>query len=317
MNDIVKAIRGSKTFLICMHIDPDGDAIGSASAFASILKKTGKTYKIYSPSKMPDIYRFLKHMNEVVYELDGKEKFDVLVALDCGDIKRIGPEEKVRKLAKFIVNIDHHGDNTKFGDINYTRKSSSTGELIYDLTREMKYEIDKGAAEALYVAIITDTGRFKYDNTTEKTFRAAAELVRLGVDPHSISVKIYESRSREEIRILGRALDKIEISADGKISWIKITRKDMKETGAKPEDMNGIVDYIRSIKSVEVAFFLREQEDGSIKVNFRSKSKNIQKIAKKLGGGGHAMAAGAVIDGSIDEAADRILAVTKGLWTEL
>jgi len=317
MNDIVKAIHASKSFLICMHIDPDGDTIGSASAFASIVERTGKEFKIFSPNKIPDIYGFIKHMDKVSYEIGPSEHFDVLVAVDCGDIKRIGKEEKIRSLADIIVNIDHHKDNTGFGNVNYTRISSSTGELIYDLTKEMKFDIDKEMAEALYVAITTDTGRFKYDNTSAKTFEAAADLVKKGVDPHDISVKVYESRNMSEIRILGRALDKIETSPDGKIAWIKITGKDLSETGSRNEELNGIVDYLRSIKSVEVAYFLRELGGGKIKLNFRSKSKNVQKIAKEFNGGGHNMAAGAVIDGNIDEVADKVLAVTKGLWTEL
>ncbi len=317
MKKIVDVIKDSNNFLLCMHVDPDGDTFGSASAFACMLDILGKKFKLYCDGKIPKIYKSLKHYEDAVSVIPDGEKFDCIVALDCGDSKRIHDWENIKKLSDLIINIDHHGDNTMFGHINYVRKASSTGELMYYLSKELGIAINKDMATSLYTSIITDTGSFKYDNTTADVFVVVSELVKAGAQPNKIAIDVYESKTISEIRVLGRALNRIECEFDEKVVWVKLSKKDLEETGATNEEINGIVDYLRAIKGTEVAFLLREIDDGKIKINFRSNTKNIQKIAKKLGGGGHQKASGAVVDGTLRHVKNMVISTIKELWTEL
>ena len=315
MKDLAAAIKKYDDLLICMHVDPDGDTIGSACALSLILEGLKKKYIIYSPDPIPHIYRFIKNTDKTVKTLDDNKKYGAVIAVDCGDIKRIAGGAKIRGLGDVLINIDHHEDNTMFGDINHVKQGSSTGEIIYDLAQELKVKIDTDMANALYAAIITDTGSFRYNNTTAKVFETAAALTRCGVSPNEIANRLYDSRTMSEIKMLGRALEKIESFSDGSIALIALTQEDVAACGATPEEMRGIVDHIRSLKDVEIAIFMRETEKNRIKVNFRSKTFNIQQIAKALGGGGHKRASGVVLEGSLDEVKNKVIGTAKSIWT--
>lgn len=180
MNNIAGFLKKNKNFLICMHIDPDGDTIGSSCALSLILKKLKKNVRIYSNDLIPPKYNFLKCTDRIVSSIDENEKFDAIIALDCSDKKRISTSVEIKKHTDTIINIDHHLDNSLFGKINYVRKASSTGELIYKLAKKLKTKIDTDTADAIYTAIITDTGNFKYDNTTREVFQIASDLVSCG-----------------------------------------------------------------------------------------------------------------------------------------
>ncbi|MCX5749316.1 MAG: bifunctional oligoribonuclease/PAP phosphatase NrnA [Candidatus Saganbacteria bacterium] len=317
MKKIIEAINNHSNFLVCLHVDPDGDTIGSASALSSILKKLGKKVSIYSRDKIPEIYGFLKNIDQIKSSLVPEDRFDAVIAVDCGDIKRIAVGDKIRQHSDLLINIDHHEDNKKFGDLNLVKKCSSTGEIIYKIAKKMGVGLDPDIAAAIYAAIITDTGCFKYDNTNAKIFSIAKDLADNGADPHGIAFKIYESKTRSEIKILGFALEKMESTADGKISWIILTNEDIKKCGANSEEVSGIADHLRSLKDTDIAVFLKETESGTVKVNFRSKTKNVQRIAKEFGGGGHVRASGAVLKMEINKAKDSILETVKSLWTQL
>ena len=298
-----------------MHVDPDGDTIGSACALSLILEKLKKKYDIYSPDPIPQIYRFIKNSGNTITEPAAGKKYGAIIAVDCGDIKRIAGGSKIKEAGQMLINIDHHEDNTLFGDINHVKKGSSTGEIIYDLAAELKVKIDADIANALYAAIITDTGSFRYNNTTAKVFEIAAFLTKSGVSPNKIATRLYDSRTMSEIKMLGRALEKIESFCDGSIAVIALTHEDVAACGATPEEMRGIVDHIRSLKDVEIAIFMRETEKNRIKINFRSKTYDIQKIAKALGGGGHKRASGVVLEGSLDEVKNKVIGLSKSIWT--
>jgi len=317
MKKVIEALNRAKTFLICMHVDPDGDTIGSASALASVLAKLGKTSVIYSRDKVPDIYMFLKHMDKVKREIGREEKFDAVVTVDCGDIKRVAAGEEIRRHSGLLINIDHHPDNKKYGDINLVKKLSSTGEIIYGLIKQMKMKLDADISSAVYASIMTDTGCFKYDNTSAKVFSIARDLIRNGADPHDIAFRIYESKTRSEIKVLGLALQKMESTPDGRISWICLTMDDINKCGATSEEVSGIADHLRSLKDTDIAVFLRETEKGPVKINFRSKTRNVQKVARVFGGGGHRLASGAVVNLAIDEAREKVIDAVKSLWTQL
>ena len=315
MKDLVGAIKKYNDFLICMHVDPDGDTIGSACALSLILEKLQKQYKIYSPDSIPQIYSFIKNSQNTVKEPEPGKIYGAVIAVDCGDIRRIAGGAQIKELGRVLINIDHHEDNTLFGDINHVKKASSTGEIIYDLAGELDVKIDTDIANALYAAIITDTGSFRYNNTTAKVFEIARDLTKCGISPNEIANRLYDSRTMSEIKMLGRALEKIESFCDGSIAVIALTNDDVTACGATPEEMRGIVDHIRSLKDVEIAIFMRETEKNRIKINFRSKTFDIQKIAKALGGGGHKRASGVILEGSLDEVKNKVIGLSKSIWT--
>ncbi len=305
---IKKAIKGAKTALVVSHVDPDGDSIGSMIAMGMLLGKMGVSADLYSEDGIPRVYKFLHGSERVKTSLDFKQHFDLLIAVDASDIKRLGDKISPRKISKTIINIDHHPDNTKYGDINYATKSSSTAELIYKLAKYLKIKIDREMAENLYVALITDTGNYRYENTSIITFNMAGELLKAGVDTHEITTKIYDTKTIASIRIQAAALSTLEISPDRKAAWATVTQDMMDRVGAKGEDLVGLVDQIRSIEGVEVAILFRE-EPGKVKVNFRSKEKvNVSEIARRFGGGGHIRAAGAILQGDVKDAEKKVIA---------
>lgn len=316
MKELVQAIKGLDDFLICMHVDPDGDTIGSACALSLALQKLGKTSTIYSPDPVPAMYSFIKNSQNTLRspEKTGK-RFGAVIALDCADLKRIEAGHKIKDLGGTLINIDHHEDNTLFGDLNLVRNVSSTGEIVYDLIKELGVEVDEQIAQAVYVAMITDTGSFRFSNTSERVFAIAAELVKCGIDVSAIATSLYDSRSEGELRALAASLNRIERYCGGKIAVSYLSDREIASFGVVSQEMQGIVDYLRSIRDVEIAVFLRQTQDGRVKINFRSKTFDIQQIAKALGGGGHKRASGAVLDGPLDEAKKKAIGTIEAIWT--
>jgi phosphoesterase RecJ-like protein len=299
--EIKSALKNAKSAIIACHVDPDGDAIGSMLALGMVLEQLGLAVYYYSQDSVPKIYRFLAGSDKIKREITNFTHFDLAFVVDSSDISRIGDKIDLRQVASRIVNIDHHPDNTQFGDINCVKKSSCVGELIFDLAAALKIKVDKKMADCLYTSIITDTGNFRYDNTGVKTFLIAADLLRAGVNTHELTTRIYDNKSVQAVRIAGRALAGIKFSEDRQVGWSVVTEAMMEEVGARAEDVVGIVDAIRSIEGVEVAIFFRE-EKGKVKINFRAKERvNVSEIARRFGGGGHLKAAGAVASGPIGE----------------
>jgi phosphoesterase RecJ-like protein len=305
---IEKAVKGARSALLVSHVDPDGDSIGSMLAMGILLSQLGVECDFYSEDGVPRIYKFLPGADKVKNRLGPDRHYDLLLAMDSSDISRLGEKLDAREAARLIVNIDHHPDNTQYGDINYVERSSSTAELVYHLAGHMKIKISRALAENLYVALITDTGNYRYENTSVATFMMAADLLKAGVDTHDITTRIYDTKTIASIRIQAAALSDLEISPDRKAAWAAVTQEMMEQSGAKGEDLVGLVDQIRSIEGIEVAILFREDK-GDVKVNFRSKEKiNVSEIAKRFGGGGHIRAAGAILKDSMEGAKNRVVA---------
>jgi phosphoesterase RecJ-like protein len=294
---IKSALKSAKRILVASHTDPDGDSIGSTLSLGMVLEHMGLAVTMYCADSVPKIYRFLPGSEKIKRELSGQLHFDVCFIVDASDISRVGDKIDPRQLAASIINLDHHPDNTNFGDINYVLNSSSVAEEVFDLARYLKIRIDKKIADCLYAAMITDTGNFRYENTSVKTFLIAAELLKAGVNTHEITTKIYDTKSIPSIKISALALSHVQFSPDRKVAWTSVTEEMMKEAHAEGEDLIGIVDRLRSIEGVEVAVFFRIK-DREVKINFRSKEKiNVSEIARRFGGGGHTKAAGVVVKG--------------------
>lgn len=305
---IIEEIKRNKTFLIASHINPEGDAIGSALALAISLNNIGKKVTVFNQDPIPRNLQFLPMSEEIIHEIDRSLSFDVAFVLDCGDLDRVGKEiERIRKIRK-IINIDHHITNSRFGDVRLVdSQSSSTAELIYALLKDIPIKITYKIALNIYTAILTDTGAFCNSNTTEVAFHIASEMVRIGVNPSNVAEKIYQEMPVSRLRLLGLVLNTLDILDNGRIASVVATLSMLKKTGATPELTEDIVNYPRSILGVKVAVLFREVSKNYYKISFRSnKDADVADIAREFGGGGHPNASGGNIEGSLSEVQGKV-----------
>jgi phosphoesterase RecJ-like protein len=305
---VADAIRAHDRFLLTIHENPDGDALGSLLAMKLALDQLGKDVVMFlqGTTPLPKEYEFM-NLDELQRGAprDGDDR--IVVALDCASASRMGPDPAVLERAKLVVDIDHHHDNTRFGDVNaILPKASSTGEILYDLFRELGVKISPEIAEALYIALVTDTGRFQYTNTTPRTLRDAAELVEAGADVHHIFQFVYENVAFAKLKLVARALDNAKVYEGGRIIVSHLERTDFEAAGAEEPFSEGIIDYLRAVEGAEVAALIREppsQNGPTRRVSLRTRAEQIDvsAIARKSGGGGHRQAAGFSSEASVDE----------------
>ncbi len=307
---VAAALRDNERFLLVTHENPDGDALGSLLATGAALRSLGKDVVMFlgSSSDPPAELAFMG-LDGVVREFPADGTTRVLVALDCASEKRLGfPVERLERFP-LVLDVDHHHDNTRFGHVNLVvADASSTGEVVRDVLRELGVELTPQIAEALYVALVTDTGRFQYANTTPRALRLAAELVEAGVDVHRVFQGIYESVELAKLKLLARALDRAELLEDGRVVVSHLLRSDFDELGVGDEYAEGIIDYLRAVDGTEVAVLIREPPEPRVaprRVSLRSSSDevDVSAIARKRGGGGHRQAAGFSSEETIDEIA--------------
>jgi len=304
---LVKAILEARSFLIVIHINPDGDALGSALALSRVLKKMGREVTLLNNDPIPMMYRYLPGW-EAFSRTVPQTAPDVLILLDCGEVERTGFKELPGKL-KLVV--DHHLTKQNFGDIKWgLSDASSTGEMVFNLIRALDVPLDKDTALCLYTAIVTDTGGFRYSSTSPSSFRAAAELLEAGVDPWHVTKNLYESISSERMALMGKALNAMK--RNGEVAIISVTDSMYKETGTSAEDTESFANLARSIKGVEVAVFIRQIGPDSFKVSMRSKGRvNVAAIAEAMGGGGHHNAAGGLMKGRLDDVEKRVTTMVQ------
>ena len=295
--EIINKLKSAERVAIISHIYPDGDAVGSSLALYQALKKDGKSVDVFLCDGVPTIYSFLPNADQVKTKYEHGD-YDIAVVLDTGDIDRIGSCTSVINSAKFKINIDHHSTGISFGDINMVEPyASSTGEIIYRLIKMYGLDIDKEIAECLYVSIATDTGGFRFSNTTGITMQIAADLINCGIDVSDISRKIFDIYSLAKVKLMGEAINSLEIHKE-KVAVMCLTYNQIKKTEATSEDFDGIVNIARNINGIEVAVFIVEKEPDEIKVNLRSNSSlDVADLAKKFSGGGHKKAAGCKFSG--------------------
>jgi phosphoesterase RecJ-like protein len=307
---IGRALCDHQRFAVLSHVRPDGDALGSEIALTLSLQAMGKTVKTWNEDGMLEKYSFLPHADILVPPPAQPEDFDVAIALDTATQNRLGKAGEAVRSAKLWINIDHHPSNPKYGDLVYIDEHSpATGQILFELMKSEQMPMSRAIAENLFVAISTDTGSFQYPNTTARTFEIAAELIRTGVDVGQLSQSTYENYPRRRIELLRALLAKMRFDADGTIGSFSLDLKTASEIGAKPEDNEGLIDHIRAIHGVVVAIFFEELVDGKVRVSMRSKSEtaDVCAIAQKFGGGGHKLAAGARVRGTLAEVQERVL----------
>jgi bifunctional oligoribonuclease and PAP phosphatase NrnA len=320
MEPVLAALRGHERFLVTSHENPDGDALGSLLGAHLMLIGLGKdsVMVMSGPAPLPAEYRFLRLAERGLLREPPTDQTDrVLLAVDCANATRIADPTLLER-APVSINIDHHHDNTAFADVNLVvPESSSTGELLADIVRELGLPLTKEIAEALYVALVTDTGRFQYTNTTPKALRLAAELVEAGADVHKVFQGVYETVQFAKLKLLARALDRAQVFDGGRIVVSYLLRNDFADVGAEEPYSEGIIDYLRAVEGAELAALIREPpRDGSParKVSLRSSvdELDVSAVARTFGGGGHRQAAGFGTDLSIDEITKRIVADVTG-----
>jgi bifunctional oligoribonuclease and PAP phosphatase NrnA len=307
---VASALRSHERFAVTTHENPDGDALGSLLAMQLALRQLGKDslMVLATDAPLPGEYGFLR-LEELRRAWPDDLAERVLVAVDCAQENRMaGPE--ALELAQLVVDIDHHHDNTRFGGVNFVvADASSTGEVLRDVFGELGIELTPEIAEPLYVALVTDTGRFQYTNTTPKALRLAAELVEAGADVHRVFQGVYESVQFAKLKLLARALERAQIYEGGLIVVSYLVRTDFAEAGAVEPYSEGIIDYLRAVEGAELAVLIREPPRGdgpTRRISLRSSvdELDVSKIARASGGGGHRQAAGFSSEDSIDTITD-------------
>src|ERR687883_294397 len=304
---VADAIRAHERFTLTTHENPDGDALGSLLAAKLALDHLGKDAIMVLPgdAPLPGEYQFMP-LAELRRRWPDDVSERVLVALDCANESRIADPEVLGRVP-LTLDIDHHHDNTRFGDINLiVAGASSTGELLRDVFREVGVVLTPAIAEPLYIALVTDTGRFQYTNTTPKALRLAAELVEAGADVHRVFQGVYESVEFAKLKLLARALERAQLYEAGRLVVSSLLRSDFAELGVGEEYAEGIIDSLRAVDGAEMAATIREPPeppDAQRRISMRASSDelDVSTIARKRGGGGHRQAAGFSTDESVDE----------------
>jgi phosphoesterase RecJ-like protein len=299
LDQVVDALRSNDRFLLTTHEGPDGDALGSLLAMQGILQQLGKDSVMFLAAKefpLPVEYRFLP-LTDVFHEPPADVVDRVLVFLDCGNIDRM-PVSFLQREGAQVLNIDHHHDNTRFGTVNVVdTEASCTAQIVFEISKRLGIELTPGLASALYVGLITDTGRFMYENTDAAAHRMAAELIELGVDVDDTYRRLYERVPVEKLKLIARALEKVEIFDEGRLAVTYIDAGDYEATAAGEVLTEGIIDLVRALDGTSVAAVIRDKTDGgrsARKVSLRSADGaiDVSAIARQHGGGGHRRAAG-------------------------
>jgi phosphoesterase RecJ-like protein len=315
-DQVVEELRAADKLLLVTHENPDGDALGSLLGMYEALRGLGKDALMFMTereSRLPPEYRHMR-FNDVISEPPDDVDDRIVVFLDCGNIDRM-PVDFLQRPGLCVLNIDHHHDNTLFGTHNLVvAEASCTAEIVFQLAKELEAPITPAIANALYIGLVTDTGRFMYQNTTPASHRLAAELIEAGVEVHTVYRHLYESLPFGRLQLHARALARVERDADGKVIVTHLKREDFEETGSEETDSEGIIDYLRAVEGTAVAVLVRELiadgKAGMRKVSLRATDGrvDVSRIARVHGGGGHRQAAGFSTDLGLDELLERVRA---------
>lgn len=317
---LVEALRPGMTVALSTHVNADGDGCGSQAALARILAQRGVRAVIVNPTPWPESFRWLLGTDvEDRSSMGGAalREVDRLIVLDISDVKRLGAlASTVRALPQDALVIDHHlpGDEPPGGTMLSDTTACATGELIHDVAVATGATITVPIAEALYTALVTDTGGFRFGNTSPRCLVVAAALLQAGVDPEAMYARIYGSVPLGRVRLLRDVLDTLEVDLELGIAWVRVAADLLESHGATSEDLDGVVEHPRSIAGVRLALLFRDLGNGQVKVSFRSVAGvNVHRLAQGFGGGGHARAAGALVGGRLTDASDRVLREARRL----
>ena len=318
-SEIESLISSSHRIALIAHIMPDGDTLGSCLALGTVLKDMGKNVSIFCQDGFPDSLRFLKGI-ETIQKPDRRAAghYDLVIALDCSDIERLGDCRPILDECTNTVNIDHHISNKGYGKFNWVDPCvSATGELVYELIKSLLHgrKLPIPVAESLYTAISTDTGSFCYSNTTPRTHRIVADLLETGIDVSRISSLLYKNKKLKWVMLLSEVLNTLELHFNDRVAALTVTQAALMKVGADETFVDGLIDYAKDIEGVEIGLLFREVEPNKIKVGFRSKFEvDVSQLAQIFGGGGHKRAAGCMIDANLDQSKSLILKEIHSLF---
>ncbi len=319
MDTVIDRMSERQAFFLATHVNPDGDAIGSLISLGLGLRQQGKRVYMYNASPIPAVYRFLPGVKGVRQTVPSSSEWDAAIILDCGDIERVGEAVDFVHGLPMVINIDHHVTNTAFGQHRIVDTAAcSSAEIVYRLLKRMAVEIDQAIASSIYTGILTDTGSFRFANTNSAAYAISAEMVQCGVDPYTVAQHVYGTYSLGRIKLLNMALDSIEISANGKLSLMTLTKDMFAETDTNPEDVDGMINYAKRIEDVKVAALIMENTNGAahkrFHVSLRSDgSVDVAEIAASFGGGGHFNAAGFGVETSLKNLKKTIISIAEQL----
>jgi bifunctional oligoribonuclease and PAP phosphatase NrnA len=320
----IQALKNAKTLFITAHVGPDGDTLGSMLGLKHALEASFPSLIIHPviSGKMPDSFLFMPGINSVKdaeTATDLLSEYDVAMSVDCGSLERLGPAQVFFKNAKTTLNIDHHFSNDRFASINIIDvNAAASGEVVADLLHENNIPLTTDAATCLYVALLTDTGGFKYSSVTAKVFELAAKLTKAGANPENIYRHIYEAAPKAQVLLHTYAIQQAKFACDDSLSWTCITPALIEEFGALEEHVDGLVEQLRRMQPVKIAATLRENTLGVTRVSLRSDVQdiNVADICKRWGGGGHKMASGCTIPKALAEAEIELIQVLKDVLAQ-
>ena len=306
-------IKSSGKILLLSHMNPDGDTLGSMCAlYGMIYNRFKKKADMSILANIPYNYGFLPYINSAERYYDKSLVYDLAITIDVADLDRIPDTKILFCKAKCGINIDHHKTNPKFGDYQIINpNASSCGEVLYDYFKENNWEIDKNAAICLYTAIMTDTGNFRFDNTSANALRAAADLVDKGAEPNTLYKKCYETKTKNLVLFQNYCVNKAVFLNDNKIAYTTIYKKDLEKFSAGEDYTDGIAETLRAIETTEAAFTAKEVDTHLTKISMRSKNIDSAEICAKFGGGGHTFAAGCTIKAGMKESIEKVLKEIK------
>jgi phosphoesterase RecJ-like protein len=312
LDSIAAILREKQRFLVLSHFRPDGDAIGCALAMGLCLRELGKDVQVWNEDGLPARFEFLQESSLLSKPPTQPQSFDVVIVLDTAVRNRAGARclEKISPGALWI-NIDHHVSNDRLGDlVHIDTEAPAAGQILFELFSQCGLPLTEPMANALYAAISTDTGSFQYPNTTARTYEIASALVRLGVNVGAINQALYENSPRRRLELLRALLNVLRFTSCDRVASFALSMQKARELGTIPDDTEGLIDTIRSIEGVVVAAFFEEIEGGLVRLSLRSKDPRVDvcEICKEFGGGGHKLASGARVAGSLAEVQEKVLA---------
>ncbi|MCE9612113.1 MAG: bifunctional oligoribonuclease/PAP phosphatase NrnA [Chthoniobacter sp.] len=308
--EIAEILRTRQRFVVISHMRPDGDALGCTLAMALCLRQLGKEVTAWNEDGVPEKFCYLPCSNMVAVPPSEPRSFEVAIVLDNAVENRAGAARKAIAHADVWINIDHHHTNDRYGDLAYVDATApAAGQVLYELFRQCDLPLTYEMADNLFVAISTDTGSFQYPSTTARTYEIAADLIRLGVNVGDLSQKMYESYPRRRLELLRALLNVLQLTSHDRVASFALSAATTRALGVLPEDNEGLIDYIRAIEGVVVAAFFEEMGDGKIRISLRSKTPKIDvsKVCGQFGGGGHKLAAGARIAGTLADVQEKVL----------
>jgi phosphoesterase RecJ-like protein len=311
LEEIAAVLRDKQRFVVMSHVRPDGDALGCTLAMAHCLRQLGKDVTAWNDEGVLEKFRYLPGHELVTTPASEPQEFEVAIVLDTSVQDRIGKCLPAVKHADVWINIDHHVTNPRFGDlVHIDATAPATGQILYELFRQGDLPLTYAMADNLFVAISTDTGSFQYPSTTARTYEIGAELVKAGVNVGELSQKMYESYPRRRLELLRAVLNTLRFTSGDRAASVSLSIATATQLGALPEDNEGLIDHIRAIDTVTAAGFFEEMPEGRVRVSLRSKSPkvDVSKVCGLFGGGGHTLAAGARVKGSLEEVREKVMA---------